>query len=143
IEKEQRKLSSVLENMSNGGSATDAKGYVSLINDAAGRLIGQSPDELKRQCIIDVLHLEEKLVDVTRLRDSGLMIIDFSEDDYIYLLRANFSTVMSEDDQITGFITVISDVTEQEQLERERREFVANVSHELRTPLTTMRSYVE
>lgn len=143
IEKEERKLSSVLENMSDGVIATDAKGYVSLINDAAGRLIGQSPDELKGQFIIDVLHLDEKIVDVTELKDSGSMIIDFSEDDYIYLLRANFSTVMSEDDQITGFITVISDVTEQEQLERERREFVSNVSHELRTPLTTMRSYVE
>ena len=40
-------------------------------------------------------------------------------------------------------ITVLHDVTEQEKIEMERREFVANVSHELRTPLTTMRSYLE
>ena len=42
-----------------------------------------------------------------------------------------------------GFISVISDVTEQEKVDQERREFVSNVSHELRTPLTTMRSYIE
>lgn len=143
IEKEQRKLSSVLENMSDGVMATDAKGAITLMNDAAGHLIGQSPDETMGQFILDVLHLDEKVVDVKELRDSGSMIIDFSEDDYIFLVRANFSTVVDEDNQITGFITVISDVTEQEQLERERREFVSNVSHELRTPLTTMRSYVE
>ena len=38
---------------------------------------------------------------------------------------------------------MLHDVTEQQQVERERREFVANVSHELRTPLTSMNSYIE
>src|SRR5699024_7452385 len=45
--------------------------------------------------------------------------------------------------QTTGFIIVLRDVTEQEKIEQERREFVSNVSHELRTPLTTMKSYLE
>ena len=50
---------------------------------------------------------------------------------------------MQETDSITGYIAVLHDVTEQQQVERERREFVANVSHELRTPLTSMNSYIE
>src|SRR5699024_7170311 len=104
IEREQRKLSSVVENMSDGVIATDSSGAVTLINDAAGHLIGQNPDDMMGELILDVLHLDEKIVDVTELKDSGSMIIDFSEDDYIYLLRANFSTVMNEDEQITGFI---------------------------------------
>src|SRR5699024_7149490 len=143
IEEEQRKLSSILENMSDGVIATDEKGSIEVMNDAAVCLIGQSPDEVIGEFILDVLYLDEKIVDVTELRDSGSMIIDFSEDNHIFLLRANFSTVIDEEEQITGFITVLSDVTEQEQLERDRREFVSNVSHELRTPLTTMRSYIE
>ncbi|RAL86008.1 his Kinase A domain protein [Staphylococcus aureus] len=42
---------------------------------------------------------------------------------------------MQETGFVTGYIAVLHDVTEQQQVERERREFVANVSHELRTPL--------
>ncbi|MEC5425088.1 cell wall metabolism sensor histidine kinase WalK [Virgibacillus sp. C22-A2] len=143
IEEERRKLSSVLSNMSDGVIATDNSGSVTLMNGAAGKLIGQNPDDIIGEFLLDVLQLEEKVVDITELQDSGSMIIDFSDDDQVFLIRSNFSTVSDDEGEVTGFITVISDVTEQEKVEQERRDFVSNVSHELRTPLTTMRSYIE
>ncbi|WP_100011672.1 cell wall metabolism sensor histidine kinase WalK [Lentibacillus sediminis] len=143
IEEEQLKLSSVLSNMSDGVIATDNAGAVTLMNDAAGRLIGHNPDDMRGKDLIDVLQLEEKVVDMTELHDSGSMIIDFSSEDQFFLVRANFSTIVDEEGDISGFISVISDVTEQEKAEQEQREFVSNVSHELRTPLTTMKSYLE
>ncbi|WP_096272194.1 cell wall metabolism sensor histidine kinase WalK [Paucisalibacillus globulus] len=142
-EEETRKLNSVLANMSDGVIATDETGAVTLMNEAAGILLGIDPEEGIGELIIDVLKLDEKVVDLSELQESGSMIIDFSDDDEIFLIRSNFSTVTDDDDEITGFITVISDVTEQEKIEQERREFVSNVSHELRTPLTTMKSYIE
>src|SRR5690606_16280665 len=142
-EEETRKLNSVLANMSDGVIATDEIGAVTLMNEAAGILLGIDPEEGIGELIIDVLKLDEKVVDLSELQESGSMIIDFSDDDEIFLIRSNFSTVTDDDDEITGFITVISDVTEQEKIEQERREFVSNVSHELRTPLTTMKSYIE
>ncbi|MEN2466157.1 cell wall metabolism sensor histidine kinase WalK [Ornithinibacillus sp. JPR2-1] len=142
-EEETRKLNSVIENMSDGVIATDETGAVTLMNEPAGILLGVNPEEIYGQRIMDVLKLDEKVVDPSELPENGSMIIDFSEDDDIFLIRANFSTVTDEDDEVTGFITVISDVTEQEKIEQERREFVSNVSHELRTPLTTMKSYME
>lgn len=143
IEEERRKLSSVLSNMSDGVIATDNSGIITLMNEAAGRLMGENPEEVIGDYILDVLQLEGKVIDLTELQDSGSMIIDFSEDDTPFLVRSNFSTVLDDEDKITGFITVISDVTEQEKIEQERRDFVSNVSHELRTPLTTMKSYIE
>ncbi|ASK61796.1 cell wall metabolism sensor histidine kinase WalK [Virgibacillus phasianinus] len=142
-EEERRKLSSVLSNMSDGVIATDHKGAVTLMNDAAAKLVEEDPDDIKGRFLLDVLQLSDKIVDISELQDTGSMIIDYSDEDDIFLVRANFSIISNEYEEITGFITVISDVTEQEKAEQERREFVSNVSHELRTPLTTMRSYIE
>ena len=68
--------------------------------------------------------------------------MDINEEEGI-IARVNFSTIVQETGFVTGYIAVLHDVTEQQQVERERREFVANVSHELRTPLTSMNSYIE
>lgn len=143
IQEEEKKLSSVLANMSDGVIATDKLGNVTLMNHAAGSLLGMSPEASVGKFLLDVLQLEEKIVDTQELEESSSTIIDFSEGDEISLIRANFSTVSDTGGGLTGFITVLSDVTEQEKVERERREFVSNVSHELRTPLTTMQSYLE
>ena len=40
-------------------------------------------------------------------------------------------------------VVVISDITQINELEKVRKEFVGNVSHELRTPLTVMRGYLD
>lgn len=42
-----------------------------------------------------------------------------------------------------GAVLLFHDVTQLQQLEQVRREFVSNVSHELRTPLSIFRGYVE
>ena len=51
-----------------------------------------------------------------------------------------FTAVMFGDNEI---VVVISDVTQMNDLEKVRKEFVGNISHELRTPLTVMRGYID
>ncbi|WP_347861841.1 cell wall metabolism sensor histidine kinase WalK [Salimicrobium sp. PL1-032A] len=142
-EGERRKLSSVLSNMSDGVIATDRLGSITLMNVPASHLIGQRFEEVQGKSLIEILGLEDQVANVKEMEDLDSVIVDMSSNDQHLLLKANFSVVQDENYEMNGFITVISDVTEQQRADQERREFVSNVSHELRTPLTTMRSYLE
>ncbi|MGM0524254.1 MAG: cell wall metabolism sensor histidine kinase WalK [Bacillota bacterium] len=142
-EEERRKLSSILSNMSDGVIATNEQGEITLMNEPAMVLLGQTLEQLKGQSLFDILNIDESTVDILEMQDSGSITIDMSDDEQFFLLKANFTFVLDEYERFSGLITVLSDVTEEEKVERERREFVSNVSHELRTPLTTMRSYLE
>lgn len=142
-EAERRKLASVLSNMTDGVIATDRKGKIILINDPALELLHDSRETTLNRPIASVLRLDQEysFEDLIHMKDS--VNLDFSMNDAPYVLRANFSVIQKETGFVNGLITVLHDITEQEKIDMERREFVANVSHELRTPLTTMRSYLE
>ncbi|EGQ3987931.1 cell wall metabolism sensor histidine kinase WalK [Staphylococcus pseudintermedius] len=141
-ESEKRRLDSVITHMSDGVIATDRRGRVRIINDMALKMIGKSKEEVSGHFIFDVLDLQDEfsLEELNENNDS--VLIDINEEEGI-IARVNFSTIVQDTGFVTGYIAVLHDVTEQQQIERERREFVANVSHELRTPLTSMNSYIE
>ena len=142
-EGERRKLSSVLANMTDGVISTDRRGRVNLINEPAAQLLNVSRETVMNQPIIEVLGLEEEYKFEDLLEERESIILDYSKKNRPFILRGNFSVIQKETGFVNGLITVLHDITEQEKIESERREFVANVSHELRTPLTTMRSYLE
>ncbi|MET1181628.1 cell wall metabolism sensor histidine kinase WalK [Peribacillus simplex] len=142
-EGERRKLSSVLSNMTDGVISTDRRGRVNLINEPAAQLLDVSSETVMNQPIIEVLGLEEEYKFEDLLEERESIILDYSKKNRPFILRGNFSVIQKETGFVNGLITVLHDITEQEKIESERREFVANVSHELRTPLTTMRSYLE
>lgn len=142
-EGERRKLSSVLANMTDGVIATDRRGRVILINEPAVKMLNVSRETVLSQPIIFLLGIEDKFSFEDLLEQQDSVILDYSTEKNHYILRANFSVIQKDTGFVNGLITVLHDITEQEKIEMERREFVANVSHELRTPLTTMRSYLE
>ncbi|NEU30597.1 cell wall metabolism sensor histidine kinase WalK [bacterium LRH843] len=141
--REQRKLQSVLTHMTDGVIATDEHGRVILMNKRAEELLSVSSHQVLGQPIPDVLKLSEMFAVYDLYDQSDSVLLDFSTEESEYILKANFSVIQEEDGPINGLITVLHDVTEQEKIEQDRREFVANVSHELRTPLTTLKSYLE
>ncbi|MFO6496594.1 MULTISPECIES: cell wall metabolism sensor histidine kinase WalK [Bacillus] len=142
-EGERKKLSSVIAYMTDGVIATNRNGAIILLNSPALELLNVSRETALEMPITKLLGIEDEysFEDLVEQQDSLLLEID--QEERTSVLRVNFSVIQKEHGKIDGLIAVIYDVTEQEQIDQERREFVANVSHELRTPLTTMRSYLE
>jgi two-component system, OmpR family, sensor histidine kinase VicK len=142
-EGEKRKLSSVISYMTDGVISTDRKGRIILINDPATQMLGVPRETVLSQPLVSVLGLDENYTFDDLLQEKDSIVLDYSTKSKPFILRANFSVIQKESGFVNGLIAVLYDITEQEKIDMERREFVANVSHELRTPLTTMRSYLE
>lgn len=142
-ESEKKRLDSVITHMSDGIIATDRRGRIRVVNEMALDMLGMSGKNLHGEDMLELLKLEEymALEDIQEMNESQLIFVD--QDDEETTIRVSFSTIVKDTGFINGYIAVLHDVTEQERVDNERREFVANVSHELRTPLTSMRSYIE
>ncbi|MBM6615844.1 cell wall metabolism sensor histidine kinase WalK [Desemzia sp. RIT804] len=140
-EAERRRLNSVLSHMTDGVIATDRRGKVVIINEKAQEMLSISQEIAFGKSIIEILNQEMTLRQLLELEEE--LLFDFSTNENQVILRGGFSLIQRESGFISGLVCVLHDVTEQEKIERERKEFVSNVSHELRTPLTSMRSYLE
>lgn len=142
-EGERRKLSSVLAYMTDGVIATDRRGKVILINTPAEKMLRVKHESANGRSIIDVLDIGDTYQFEDLMEVDGSLTMDRSTLDKPYVLRANFSVIQRETGFTNGVIAVLHDITDQEKVDQERRDFVSNVSHELRTPLTSMHSYLE
>ena len=141
---ERRRLDSVLEHMTDGVIATDRRGSINIINTAALQMTGMEDSNVALgQSILEVLQIADRYNLRELLDNQDEFLLDFSNEERQLIIRAYFSLIQRASGFISGLVIVLHDVTEQQRIEEERRQFVSNVSHELRTPLTSVKSYVD
>lgn len=141
ISQEKGKLEALLQNMSDGVIAFDENGGLIHANPSGQEFLSISGETLKFNEIFSNLGLNISFDDIMKANKGISLSQKFElKDKYLNLL---FARVFGDNNSITGIIVVIQDVTEQENLENMRKEFVANVSHELKTPITSIQGYSE
>lgn len=144
IESERRRLDSVLANMSEGIIATNRHGVIDIVNNMTVKMLDHSKNKIIGENIISLLQIKSDYNLRTLVEKSEGILIHFGEENTEKtILRASFSLIQTETGFVSGVVCVLRDVTEEEKIEKNRKQFVSNVSHELRTPLTSMRSYIE
>jgi len=141
-ESERRRLDSVLTQMSDGVIATNRLGNITVINEMAQEFLNKDEEEADGKSLVEVLGIDDKITFDELLENPDPMVIETSDDpdedydendDNSLILNADFSLIQRNSGFISGMVCVLHDVTEQQKIDSERRQFVSNVSHELRT----------
>lgn len=139
---EKHKLEIILENVNNGIIAFNTNQEIISINKAAKDLLNIDEtkdvrfDEFFNELHSDVCMAE--FIYLTKFR-TECHEIEINKKH----LKAYFLPFKMDEDRVAGVVCVLSDVTEEFNLEKSRKKFVAEVSHELKTPLTTIGTYTE
>lgn len=141
-ESEKNKLDTILTNMTDGIIAVSSSGRIIHTNPAIYDIFHISQEDMVDKNFDDIAKelgwgiTHQDLFNNNEKANNILAINDL-------IIKTNVVLFGNEKNETIGAIIVLQDVTEQEKLDRMRKEFVANVSHELRTPLTTIKSYTE
>ncbi len=142
MSREKNKVEAILTNMTDGIIAVNAEGVVIHANPAAYKIFNIREEDLYNRNFDDAaekLDLGITFNDILNDSDKNYNILSINN----LIIKISVVQIINEQNKAEGAMLVLQDVTEQEKLDKMRKEFVANVSHELRTPLTTIRSYTE
>jgi two-component system phosphate regulon sensor histidine kinase PhoR len=137
----------ILGAMQDGLLVVDARSRITLMNPTFQELFELRDPAVDVPLIEAVRHATLDQLVAETLRNGEAMRSELSvTNSHTYSERhveVSAVPIKKTDDEITGAVVLFHDFTELKQVDRIRREFVANVSHELRTPLSILRGYIE
>jgi two-component system, OmpR family, phosphate regulon sensor histidine kinase PhoR len=153
---EANRSAAILRSMVEGVAVVDADERLIFCNDAFSNILGLASGNYDGQPLIEIVRQPDLLAALRAALGSGEAIQ--SEAAIGTVLPRSFSitaatvpTLSSSHEpgsdpaqpQSRGAVMVLHDISELRNLERIRRDFVANVSHEFKTPLTAIQGFAE
>jgi two-component system phosphate regulon sensor histidine kinase PhoR len=138
LNSQNARLSTVLEQLTDGVLIADATGQVLFANPAAHKLFDVS-DPIGRS-VAGVVRNHELIEAWRRCQQTRELQ---SESVELPAHRQFLQLIVIPDEHEGGSLLLIQDLTRVRKLETVRRDFISNVSHELRTPLASLKALTE
>ena len=134
LRRRQVEFNAITSNMSEGIVILDNKSEILSYNNASKTLLGaQNISDGQQFISLNRSHAFVSAVTNAFEGNHGEGRLETGQK--VYQIYANPVKIENE---ISGVVIIILDITEKEKREEMRREFTSNVSHELKTPLTTI-----
>ncbi|MGI6110353.1 MAG: sensor histidine kinase [Eubacteriaceae bacterium] len=135
----QKEFAAITNSMNEGIIVINPEGEVISYNHAVPELLGIAPPEQGSHILVfDRSKRFRKAVDKV-LRGNKVEKKLYIGESVVQLIASPVYT----DEKLTGAVIILLDITEKDNRENLRAEFVSNVSHELKTPLTSISGFAE
>ncbi len=118
-----------------------------IANQAAETLFGFRFDPLRLRPASELIRHSEILTLMERSRRNRIphvrheVTVEHGGESAVF--DCILSCVTDDQDQLTGIVAVLHDVTREKEVSRMKNDFVSHVSHELKTPLASINAYAE
>lgn len=138
LDSQSARLSTVLEQLTDGVLIADAQGQVQFANPAACKLFDTN-DPLDHS-VAEIVRNHQLIEAWRRCQQTRETQ---SESVELPIRRQFLQLIVIPDTHEGGSLLLVQDLTRVRRLETVRRDFISNVSHELRTPLASLKALTE
>ncbi|MDF2556451.1 MAG: cell wall metabolism sensor histidine kinase WalK [Bacillales bacterium] len=143
LNQEKEHLASILKSMNGGVVTLGANGEILLTNSPADTFIRYCNfEKTKSLQLANHTQVPELLLNlfkkVKETENAQFIDVSFQGHDWLITMSPLYHL-----DTIRGAVAIIRETTEEKQLDKLRKDFIANVSHELRTPMVMLQGYSE
>jgi PAS domain S-box-containing protein len=144
----------ILSSIADGVVVSDEHDRITVVNDAARRLMHLGTQELIGQpasALFGDLRQEVQQAALQAMaqvadRPHGRQYVEpvsivLAREKQI--IQASFTPMVDERQQFVGTVIVLRDITQEQEVAQAKNEFISIVAHELRTPMTSIKGYTD
>ena len=145
----QHYLNRLINSVSDCIVSMDGNNTISMINDAGARMFGYPLENLIGQSILDLFADSQskkayEKQSFFRSRDNWRAELSAGKaDGSVFPIQLSMSGINDENGNLSGYVGVIRDVSEEKKMERLKEDLMGMITHDLRNPILSIQKAIQ